>query len=293
MPQPLSPTRPKDSPRAIVKLTSSTASTFLACAAEPAALAGAVGLAQALRPRAAAPAVDAGAAREPPSSPSSRARPAAGTSRSGVRRSPGGHVQPRHGVQQRAQIGMPRPRQQRLAAAALHHPAAIQHHHVVGHVGDHAEIVGDEQDRHLELLLELLHQLQDLRLDRHVERGGRLVGDQQRRIADQRHRDHRPLAQPARELERVGAERLRGIGEADPGQHLDGAMLALGAVDVRVQQQRLEDLVADRVQRRQRAHRLLEDDRDPRAADRAAHRVVVGVAREVERLRRRAADRAG
>ena len=60
--------------------------------------------------------------------------------------------------------------------------------------------------------------------------------------------------------------------------------LALGAVDVAVQQQRLADLVADRVQRRERAHRLLEDDRDPAAADRAPDRVVVGVAREIERL---------
>ena len=48
-----------------------------------------------------------------------------------------------------------------------------------------------------------LHQLQDLRLDGDVERGGRLVGDQQRRPADQRHGDHRPLAQPARQLEGI------------------------------------------------------------------------------------------
>ena len=47
-------------------------------------------------------------------------------------------------------------------------------------------------------------QLQDLRLDGDVERGGRLVGDQQRRPADQRHRDHRALAQAAGKLERIG-----------------------------------------------------------------------------------------
>ena len=48
-----------------------------------------------------------------------------------------------------------------------------------------------------------LHQLQDLRLDRDVERGRRLVRDQERRVAGERHRDHHPLAHPARELMRV------------------------------------------------------------------------------------------
>jgi hypothetical protein len=43
----------------------------------------------------------------------------------------------------------------------------------------------------------------DLRLDRHVERGRRLVGDQQAGLAGQRHRDHHALAHAARELVRV------------------------------------------------------------------------------------------
>ena len=49
---------------------------------------------------------------------------------------------------------------------------------------------------------------QDLRLDRHVERGRRLVGDQQARRARQRHRDHHALAHAAGELVRVGAHAL-------------------------------------------------------------------------------------
>jgi hypothetical protein len=48
---------------------------------------------------------------------------------------------------------------------------------------------------------------QDLRLDGHVERGGRLVGDQQRRVAGQRHGDHHALAHAARQLVRVLAWR--------------------------------------------------------------------------------------
>ena len=48
-----------------------------------------------------------------------------------------------------------------------------------------------------------LDQLQDLGLDGHVERGRRLVGDQQVGVARERHRDHHALAHAARELVRV------------------------------------------------------------------------------------------
>ena len=49
----------------------------------------------------------------------------------------------------------------------------------VGVARDHAEVVGDDDHRHAEFSREILHQLEDLRLDRHVERRRRLVGDDQ------------------------------------------------------------------------------------------------------------------
>ena len=52
-----------------------------------------------------------------------------------------------------------------------------------------------------------------LRLHGDVERGGRLVGDQQLRRAGERHGDHRPLALAARELERIGAGDALGIAQ--------------------------------------------------------------------------------
>src|SRR5437764_674874 len=50
--------------------------------------------------------------------------------------------------------------------------------------------------------LEAAHQVQDLRLNRDVERGGRFVADQKRRTAGQRPCDRNPLPLPARELVR-------------------------------------------------------------------------------------------
>ena len=63
---------------------------------------------------------------------------------------------------------------------ALDDLAGVHDRDVVGLLGDHAEIMGDQQQRHADLLLQLFHQIENLRLDRHVERGGRLVGDQER-----------------------------------------------------------------------------------------------------------------
>ena len=49
-----------------------------------------------------------------------------------------------------------------------------------------------------------------------VETGGRLVGDQQLRLAGERERDHDALAHAARELERIGVVALLGARDARP-----------------------------------------------------------------------------
>ena len=53
-----------------------------------------------------------------------------------------------------------------------------------------------------------LHLGEDLRLDGDVERGGRLVGDQEQRPVQQRNRDRDPLAHAAGELVRIGVQPL-------------------------------------------------------------------------------------
>ena len=76
------------------------------------------------------------------------------------------------------------------------------------------QVVRDEQDRHAVLALQVVEQREDLRLDRHVERGRRLVGDQQLRAARERHRDHRALALAARQLVRIRVDASLRIGNA-------------------------------------------------------------------------------
>ena len=61
--------------------------------------------------------------------------------------------------------------------ALLDDPARVHDREPVGDLDEHREVVRDEQHREAELALEALQQLEHLRLDHHVEGGGRLVGD--------------------------------------------------------------------------------------------------------------------
>ena len=92
----------------------------------------------------------------------------------------------------------------------------------------------DEDDRGARFLLEIAHQLQDLGLYRHVKRGCRLVGDQQARVASERHRDHDTLPHPARQFVRVIMEALFGRRNANLSEHLHRALDSFGAADVLV-----------------------------------------------------------
>ena len=52
---------------------------------------------------------------------------------------------------------------------------------------------GDHENGRAGFLLELQHEFQDLRLDRHVECRRRFIGDQHLRVAGERDRDHHPV----------------------------------------------------------------------------------------------------
>ncbi len=146
-----------------------------------------------------------------------------------------------------------------LLRTPLHTAPAVHHQHVVRDVGDDAEVVGDEDDRGAGLLLELLEQVHDLGLHGDVQRRRRLVGDQQRGVADQRHGDHRALAHTAGELVRIVVHPQIGLRDAHLGQHLHGPRPGLPLGGPGVLAVRLTDLLADGVVRREGGQRVLED----------------------------------
>src|SRR5215211_2400555 len=87
-----------------------------------------------------------------------------------------------------------------LAGRHLYHCAEVHNPHTVGDVLDHREVVGDEQVGQVPLPLELLHQVDDLRLDRDVKCRDGLVGHDKIRVDSEGPGNPDPLPLAAREL---------------------------------------------------------------------------------------------
>ena len=131
-------------------------------------------------------------------------------------------------------------------------------------------------------------ELEDLRLDGDVERGGRLVGDQQVGIVGERHGDHHALALAAGKLMRKAVEPRSG--SRMPTLPSSSMMRPRAPRPRRalMQLDDLADLPLDRVQRIERGHRFLEHHGDVVAAH-LPQVALIGA----EQLRAAEADRAG
>ena len=141
-------------------------------------------------------------------------------------------------------------------------------------------------------------QVEDLRLDRDVQRRGRLVEDQQRRLAGKRGGDQRALLHAAAELMRIGACHL-GRARRCPSRRSSSVGAAHRGVGAQAEMlhQRLGDLAADPQRRVERRERVLEHRADPPSQHRAAlrwrERAQVAPLEEDARRRSRHRRRAG
>ena len=93
----------------------------------------------------------------------------------------------------------------------------------------------------------------------HVQRGGRLVGDQQIRVVGQRHGDHHPLALPAAKLVRIGPRLPLRVGETDVGEQIGNLLARAAPVDPLVGDQNFCHLPVNALDRVEGDLRLLED----------------------------------
>ncbi len=109
--------------------------------------------------------------------------------------------QARNRVHERPGVGHVGVVEQRAGGGPLHDAPGVHDHDVVGPVGHHPEVVGDQDDRHVALPLQVGQQIEDLGLHGDVEAGGGLVGHDQPGSAGQGDGDHHPLAHTARQLE--------------------------------------------------------------------------------------------
>src|SRR5688572_27084858 len=107
-------------------------------------------------------------------------------------------VRVRNRGQQRLCIGMPWRRANLPGRTNFHDLAEIDDRDAIGDPAHHGDVVRDEKQREAKLFLQVLEEIDDLRLYRDVERGHRLVRNHELRIDRQRARDSDPLALPAR-----------------------------------------------------------------------------------------------
>ena len=82
-----------------------------------------------------------------------------------------------NGRQQSLGIGMQWLAEQLRGIRCLHQLAQVHHRDLIGEELHHRQVMGDKEIGQVELRLQILQQVQDLSLDGHVQRGHRLVAD--------------------------------------------------------------------------------------------------------------------
>ena len=152
-----------------------------------------------------------------------------------------------------------------VGGGELDKAAEVHHADTVGDMADDGEVVGDEHQREVEAILEVDEEVDDLRLDRHVERRDRLVGEDDGRLDGQRPGQADALALAAGELVRIA---VGGVGgkpdEAEQLVYPSGDVVAVGRAAARPAgvDERLGDQPAHAESRIETGVRVLEDELD-------------------------------
>src|SRR5262245_21052961 len=173
----------------------------------------------------------------------------------------------RHRPEQRARVRVPGSIEELPHRRLLDDLAGVHHGDPVAHLCDDAEVVRHEDEGHARLSLDVLEQVEVLRLDRHVEVRRGLVGDDEPRPAGQRDRADDALAHAAAHLVGVVAHPPLGRRDADGAEQVLHARPERAAPELLVEERGLRDLPEDGEERVQRRHGVLEDDSDPPAAN--------------------------
>ena len=129
--------------------------------------------------------------------------------------------------------------------------------------------MGDQDGRHAALGRNPGQKVHHDLLRRDIEAGGRLVGDQQGRIAGNRHGDHHALAHAAGEFVRVSGHSLFGVANLHSAQQLQRLRARFIPGHSLMGRNRIGDLVPDGTDRIERRTRVLEDHCHRRAVQMA------------------------
>ena len=131
--------------------------------------------------------------------------------------------------------------------------------HQIADLRHNAQIVGNQENGGASLLLEAAHELQNLRLNGHIQRGSRLVGNNQIWLTDHGGADHHPLTQAAAELMGIAVVPALRLRDPHAAEHLDYLALRLIPAEVLVEHQHLRNLGARLDDGVETAHGLLKN----------------------------------
>ncbi len=106
-------------------------------------------------------------------------------------------VRTRHGGDQRFGVFVIGRAEDLSDGAGFNHLTTIHHADAIGNFGNDADVVGDNDDAQITLPTQRLDQVEDLFLDRDIQRCRRLIRDHQIGVARQRQGDNHTLPHPA------------------------------------------------------------------------------------------------
>ena len=155
----------------------------------------------------------------------------------------------------------------RVATLLLHHLAGIHHRHAIAELRDHAKVMRDQHDGGAESLTQIAEQFKDLRLNRHVECSGWLIGNEQFWFAGERHSNHHALRHPARDLMRVGVGASTWVWNPNQLEQLNAAHARRLLIKPLVNAEHFTNLIGELLYGVERRVRLLEDHRDSVSAN--------------------------
>ncbi len=165
--------------------------------------------------------------------------------------------------QEECRVGVKRLLKEIGGGGIFHETPGIHHRSMGGMLRHDPQVVGDENEPHLLLLTESMDEVQNLRLNGHIQGGGRLVGDEQAGTARQCHGNHHPLAHPSGELVGVIVIALFRGRDADLPEEF--RRLAPGPMPIHpaMEHDPLGHLIPHPENRVEGGHRFLEDHGDP------------------------------
>jgi hypothetical protein len=136
---------------------------------------------------------------------------------------------------------------------------------LIGDFCDEAQVVRDQEDRHAQAIFQIAQEVEDLRLDRDVERGGGFVGHEKFGFRGEGHRDHDALLHAAGKLVRIIVEASFGGGNADEFEKSNHFVVRGGVWAM--QAQTFHDLIANAKNWVQRGRGILENVTDDAPAN--------------------------